>query len=208
VGGAAAVRDRLGIPLMGHRATIERLRDDVPFDRAMEDGERIELEGEKPMTLRAEHTPGHAPGHLCFFEETTRACIVGDMVASVGTILIEPDDGDMGLYLESLSHLRGLGARVLLPAHGGPIQDPDPVLAHYIAHRLERENRVLHALRAQGGPASARDLVPAAYADAPMSVWPLAARSVEAHLLKLVREGRARETGRGYVAEAPSPKGA
>ena len=95
-------------------------------------------------------TPGHAPGHLCFVDAAARAIVAGDMVASVGTIIIEPDDdGDMRLYLESLRRLRGEvdgGATCLLPAHGPPITDGGARLDFYVAHRLEREARVAAAL--------------------------------------------------------------
>ncbi|MCZ7678439.1 MAG: hypothetical protein M5U28_06550 [Sandaracinaceae bacterium] len=84
---------------------------------------------------------------------------------------------------------------LLLPAHGGPLRDPGATLAHYVRHRLERERKVLAALGARGASATPSELVPVAYDDAPPVVWPLAALSTEAHLLKLEREGRVRREG-------------
>jgi glyoxylase-like metal-dependent hydrolase (beta-lactamase superfamily II) len=199
VGGAAALRDALGAPLWAHAETAGRLGGAVTFDRLLAHGERIGLDGDPPMRLEVVHTPGHAPGHVCLRDERSRTLVAGDMVASVGTILVEPQDGDMALYIDSLERMRALDPSVLLPAHGAPIEDADACLARYVAHRLAREARVLDALRAHGGPARAADLVPAAYADAPRAAWPLAALSTEAHLRKLGAEGRARAVDGGWL---------
>lgn len=199
VGGAVALAERLGLPLWAHAGTAQRLEGQIAFHRLLEDGEPIELAGPRPLTLRCLHTPGHAPGHLCLLEERSRAMIAGDMVAGVGTILVEPHDGDMTLYLDSLRRMQELAPSMLLPAHGGVIAEPDRCLAHYVAHRLEREAKVREALRAHGGPASARELVPLAYDDVPEAIWPIAVMAAEAHLLKLVADGEARRDGARFV---------
>ena len=200
VGGAKALSERLGLPLWGHALTAERLAGELVFERLIEDGERIRLEGPVPVELEAIHTPGHAPGHLCLRELASGAIIAGDMVASDGTILIEPVDGDMGLYLESLERLRALSPSVLLPAHGRAIRDPEALLTRYITHRLGREAKVLEALRAHEGPAAAVDLLPLAYAGTPAALWPLAALATEAHLLKLEKDGMAQREGDRWTA--------
>ena len=145
------------------------------------------------------HTPGHAPGHVCLFEPRSRTAIVGDMVASVGTILIAPGEGDMALYIEQLERLAALDASLALPAHGEPIDDPTALFIRYVAHRKMREDKIFAALKA--APASsdgmtAGDLVPAAYDDVSPAIWPLAKLSVDAHLEKLERDGRIERTGR------------
>jgi glyoxylase-like metal-dependent hydrolase (beta-lactamase superfamily II) len=191
VSGAAHLAARLGIGIAAHRETAERLVGRLPIGRLVDEGERLPF---GPRGLSALVTPGHAPGHLCFLDEESRALVAGDMVASVGTIIIEPSDGgDMALYLSSLARLRGLGARWLLPAHGPPIAEVADKLDFYIAHRLEREARVLAALTSV--PRLVDELVPVAYPDVPPAIHPLAARSLLAHLLKLEREGRARRDG-------------
>ncbi|MFW6050546.1 MAG: MBL fold metallo-hydrolase [Myxococcota bacterium] len=192
VGGALALRDRLHLPLWAHERTIARLEGRVGFERAVADGERIALQGDPPMELRALHTPGHAPGHLCFLEPASGAMIAGDMVAGIGTIVVEPQDGDMALYLESLRRMVDAGARVLLPAHGGPIRDVRSCIDYYVRHRLEREQKVVAALRKHPAGATAPALLPDAYGDAPKAAWPLAVQSIRAHLIKLEREGRVR----------------
>jgi endoribonuclease LACTB2 len=199
IGALRALGQRLALPLWAHEATAARLPDGIAVDRAIAAGESIELDGDPPIRLEAIHTPGHAPGHLCLFEPESRAMIAGDMVASVGTILVEPRDGDMSLYLESLERMRALEPSVLLPAHGAPIEAADAKLRDYRTHRLWREERV-HAALVAHGPGSAAALVPFAYADSPSAVWPLAALSAEAHLLKLEKDGRALRTEDGWLA--------
>jgi endoribonuclease LACTB2 len=196
VGDAARLAARHGVPVAAHRETAARVAGRVAVARELADGERLPY---GPRGLRALFTPGHAPGHLCFVDEAAGAIVAGDMVASVGTIIIEPDDsGDMRLYLESLKLLKrevDAGAACLLPAHGPPIVDGGARLDFYVAHRLEREGRVAAALGE--APAEVAALVPAAYPDVAPLLYPLAARSLLAHLVKLEYEGRARRHADG-----------
>ena len=198
VGGADALRDRLELPIWAHAMTAQRLEGVVDIDMLIQDGERIVLEGPTPTALSALHTPGHAPGHLCFTDEATGIMIAGDMVASVGTIIVEPYDGDMLLYLESLRKMSTLEPTALLPAHGDVIEEPQAILSFYIEHRLMREKKVLDALKARGKPSRPRHLVADAYSDTPKQLWPLALRSIEAHLIKLEREGTIEKSGNAW----------
>lgn len=205
IGGAAFLSREIGVPVWAHRRTIERLAEPgapagaegLRFARELSDGDAFDLDGPTPRRWRTLHTPGHAPGHVCLHEEAAGVVIAGDMVASEGTILIEPRDGDMAEYLAQLDRLSGLRASVALPAHGEPIADPERLFRHYIAHRLAREAKVIAALEVSAGAATLEALVPIVYADTPAFLWPLAQRSLDAHLIKLEREGRAilRESG-------------
>jgi len=154
VGGAEFLARELSAPIWAHEATAARLPH-VPIARQLAEGEALVLEGEAPQRWRVLHTPGHAPGHVCFFEEASRVAVVGDMVASVGTILVDPTEGDMSAYLSQLDRLAALDAEVALPAHGDPITEsgagglsPTALFRHYIAHRLGREAKVMAALEA------------------------------------------------------------
>jgi glyoxylase-like metal-dependent hydrolase (beta-lactamase superfamily II) len=102
----------------------------------------------------------------------------------------------MADYLASLARMLERAPALLLPAHGPPIADAAGKLREYIAHRTMREDRVVAALNAHAD-ASVDELVPIVYADTPRMLWPLAGRSLRAHLDKLVKEGRAREVGPG-----------
>ena len=100
----------------------------------------------------------------------------------------------MRVYLEQLERLGALDARWALPAHGEPIEEPATLFARYVVHRNAREAKILgvllqHALHHKGG-ATARELLPDAYPDVPVGTWPIALLSVQAHLKKLVDDGR------------------
>lgn len=181
VGGAKLLAAELGLPIWAHELTAHRI--DAPVARHLREGEVV-VDG-----WTALHTPGHAPGHVCLWDPGSRTAIVGDMIASVGTILIAPGDGDMAVYLAELARLAKLGAFVALPAHGDPVDEPTAVFERYIAHRLMREAKILTALSASG-EATAAELVALAYDDVSPAIWPIAKLSVDAHLEKMQREGR------------------
>ena len=194
VGGAVHLAERYGVDIAAHPATAERLAGRVRVTRILADGDVRSLAGPRPRRLRAVFTPGHAPGHLCFLEEETGFLAAGDMVAGIGTILVDPSEGDMTTYLDSLRRMKALAPRGLLPAHGNAIAAVAEKLDGYVRHRLWREARVVEALR-RLGPAPARELVRLAYDDVPAAVHPLAERSLLAHLVKLEADGVAVRDG-------------
>lgn len=198
-GGAARLASRLGVPVAAHRRTRERLAGrGLRVDRCVDDGEVLALSGgpgAPERRLRAVLCEGHADGHLAFHEERSGILVAGDMIAGVGTIVIDPPEGKLGLYLESLARLRALPSPLLVPSHGPPLGDPRGALTALIEHRRMRERKVLAALGPEPLPVEA--LLPVAYDDKPPEVWPLAARAAQAHLEKLAAEGRAvHEDGR------------
>jgi glyoxylase-like metal-dependent hydrolase (beta-lactamase superfamily II) len=197
VGGVAFLARELGLPVWAHAATAKRIADRLPkVDRELVEGDRLVLDGPEPEAWSVFFTPGHAPGHVCLFEPQAGALVVGDMLASRGTILIAPGDGDMQRYLAELARLRALGARVALPAHGDPIDDPAKLFGQYIDHRLRREAKVATALAAHGAAgATPVELVSTAYDDTPFHLWPVAVLSLTAHLEKLAKDGAARDLG-------------
>jgi glyoxylase-like metal-dependent hydrolase (beta-lactamase superfamily II)/8-oxo-dGTP pyrophosphatase MutT (NUDIX family) len=191
VSGADHLSRRTGAPILAHREVKDALRGSVNVTGTIEDGEIIDLPAPAPRRsrrLRAVLTPGHARGHLAFFEETSRTVVAGDMVAGFGFIIIDPPEGDMAVYLASLARLRALGSTLLYPAHGPPLGDPAGKIDEYVAHRLAREAKVLAAY--EGGARTLDALVRASYADTPPALHGLAARSALAHVLKLEAEGK------------------
>jgi len=183
----------LDVPLLGHRETFDRLRDLSGIAlRELNDNDVIDLGGRAWQAL---HTPGHAPGHICLHDREGRTLLAGDMVANGSTIVIPPDDGgDMAEYLAQLARLDALDTTLVLPAHGEPIDDPRGLFGYYIKHRLMREEKVLAAWRAKqqelGREPTLVEIVPLAYDDTPVHLWPLARVAAEAHVIKLRREGR------------------
>jgi glyoxylase-like metal-dependent hydrolase (beta-lactamase superfamily II) len=158
----------------------------VPVFAARHAGARPVGDGDVVGPLQAIAVPGHAPDHLCFAFGT--ACLTGDAVLGEGSVFIAPDPGALRGYLAALDGLRARGFTVLLPGHGPPVTDPDARLAGYVAHRLDRERRLVAALAA--GARSTAALVDAAWDDVPDRLRPAAAVTLAAHLDKLEEEGR------------------
>ncbi len=184
-GGAAHLQARWNLQLLAHEVTAKLLAPRLRIDREIAAGELALGD----LSLVVHHTPGHAAGHVCLSLPSAGVTAVGDMVAGLGTILVDPDEGDMIDYLASLQLLEAAVPGALLPAHGPEISDGVAKLREYRAHRLRREQKIADAL-AQHPGATAEALVPLAYADTPAPFWPLAVRSTLAHLEKLRREGR------------------
>jgi glyoxylase-like metal-dependent hydrolase (beta-lactamase superfamily II) len=185
IAGAAGLRERTGAPVLAWSR-----EGTSAVDRTLADGEIIHIGGRQ---VRALHTPGHRFDHLCFLLEDAGALFAGDLVAGVGTVVIAPPEGDLLDYMASLRRLLALDPRQILPAHGPAIEAPRALLEEYIAHRELRERQILTALA--DGPATIPALVARIYAGVDPALHSYAALSVEAHLLKLAREGRVTQAG-------------
>jgi endoribonuclease LACTB2 len=190
VGGVNSLRDHLGgdLQVAAHRLTAEALSNSVRVDRLIEDADIIELMGSPRMALRAMHTPGHARGHLCFYEARTGTLISGDNIVGLGSVLIDPPEGNMQDYLTSLRQMRALPSLgVIFGGHGPAIANPQTKLDEYISHRLEREQKILEAVRA--GTTTPADIVARVYTDVSPKAHAMAERAVLAHLEKLEADG-------------------
>ncbi|MDP3338137.1 MAG: MBL fold metallo-hydrolase, partial [Rhodoferax sp.] len=174
-------------------------------ERALADGERLVLQGQDGAThtLQVVHTPGHAANHLCLLLEEDGLLFSGDHILNGSTTVIDPPDGHMGAYLESLDKLDRLcelhGVDFILPAHGYVLGDlkqtPDnpsapghggarAAIAHLKAHRLAREAKVARAMQSQP-QGTMDDWVKIAYDDVPERLWPVAKRSLLAHVERI-----------------------
>jgi endoribonuclease LACTB2 len=179
----------LEIPLAAHRRTAESLAGKIAFQKLIEDGDTFNLEDAdgKSFKLKALHTPGHARGHLAFYDEEMGFLLSGDNVVGLGSVLVAPPEGNMKIYLESLERMRDLpNLRFLCGSHGAAVFGAKAKIENYIAHRLEREKRILEAL--ENGATAAREIVEQVYTDVPPALYPLAEKSVEAHLEKIKEE--------------------
>jgi glyoxylase-like metal-dependent hydrolase (beta-lactamase superfamily II) len=132
-------------------------------------------------TLRALHTPGHAPDHFCFLDEATREIYCGDLVRIGGTVVIPASrGGDLEEYLRSLDRIRSLRPTRLLPAHGPVIEDPDGLIETYIRHRRERHAEILAAVA--DGLRTPAEIVARVYPDLSPGLMAAAEDTVLAHL--------------------------
>jgi glyoxylase-like metal-dependent hydrolase (beta-lactamase superfamily II)/8-oxo-dGTP pyrophosphatase MutT (NUDIX family) len=189
IGGVNALRLYLGekVTVAAHRLTAEPLLGVIRVDRFIEDDQLIELDGSPQRSLRAMHTPGHARGHLCFYEERTGTLISGDNIVGIGSVLIDPPEGNMREYLLSLERMRALpNLSVIFGGHGPAIGNPYAKIDQYISHRLEREQNILRAVRE--GAATPKEIVARVYSDVSPKAHPMAERAVLAHLEKLVED--------------------
>jgi len=200
-GGVDRLRQRLNVPVLAHEWTAPFCR----ADRVLTGGETIALQSglrgpagdddTRPWRLDVLFTPGHTPGHLALFDAVSGSIVAGDLVSGLSTVVIDPPEGDMAAYVESIRRLAALPATVILPGHGPPIGGPAHRLAFYLEHRAWREERVVAALA--NGPLALAELVPGVYDDVPPERHGPAARSALAHLLKLRAEGRVTEDSDG-----------
>ena len=179
--GAAGLKARTGAEVLAWDS-----RDGLVVDRKLRDGDRIEA---TEFRLTAVHTPGHASNHLCYLLEEEHVLFSGDHVMEGSTVVISPPDGNMIQYLASLERVRGLRLKAIAPGHGRLIEDPYAVLDDYLAHRRAREQQI-YDLLAVGSPSKIDPLVEVIYADVDPELHPVARRTVHAHLVKLVKDGK------------------
>src|SRR4051812_1930408 len=146
--------------------------------------------GDRVGPFEAIATPGHAPDHVALL--AGRVLFTGDTVLGTGSVFIQPGEGSLSAYLDSLRRLRTLDAEAILPGHGPVVWDPRAKIDEYLAHRLERERRVVEALAV--GARSRDELLDSAWSDVDFDAAPYlrfaAAATLEAHLEKLAEEGR------------------
>ena len=172
-------------PLVEDGVQVEAGYDHFVPDVSVCGGATIAVGG---WTMEAIATPGHTSNHVCYALAEENALFSGDHIMGWSTTVITPPDGDMGDYLRSLGVIQARGFDTLWPTHGPPITKVAPFIDAYIAHRRERESQILDRLAA--GDSRIVEMVPRLYATVDERLWPAAARSVQAHMIELVKTGR------------------
>jgi len=181
----------LGLP----SAPTARVASEFAPDRALADGEELVIEGDGLRhTLKVIHTPGHAANHLCLVLLEDGLLFSGDHILNGSTTVVDPPDGDMTAYLDSLDRLstacETLGIEFIMPAHGYVLGFAPQAVAHLKAHRLQREAKVIAAMQARP-QGTLEDWVELAYDDVPTRMWPVAQRSLLAHVQRIEAMGLA-----------------
>ena len=194
---ARRLREQTGATVVG-RWPPEDGRQDRRFrpDAVPADGERVLMAG---AAIRCIATPGHASNHLCFLHEQSGVLFTGDHVLGHVSPVILPPDGDMGDYLDSLARLREMPLARIAPGHGPLLERPREVIDALVAHRLAREEKVASWL-GRVVAATVDELLEVVYDDVEPSRHSIAAHSLQAHLLKLERDGRAARDGDRWSA--------
>jgi ribonuclease/clavin/mitogillin len=199
VGSVAEAQRRYALPVYAHADTARELPE-LTCQRYLKEAEELPLgdspDGGREWSLQVYHVPGHAPGHLAFRETRYKALLVGDLVSTLSSILIDPRDGHLATYMKSLELLEPLAEGALYPGHGPPAREGRKAIRAQIAHRRQRESQLLAALGPE--PRSVSSLLAEVYRDVDEKLLPLAERSLLSGLLKLEEEGRVERAGSGY----------
>jgi len=139
-------------------------------------------------TVECVFTPGHTSNHICYALKEEKALFTGDHVMGWSTSIVSPPDGNMHDYMKSLRLLLTRDDEIYWPTHGPAIREPKPFVRAFIAHREEREASIVAEIEA--GHARIKDMVPVIYAAVDPRLYPAAARSVYAHVLGMIEDGR------------------
>jgi recombination protein RecT len=192
---ALCARATHGVPPILGLASLPTARANSEFtpDRALANHELLTLAA-KPInadtthTLQVIHTPGHAANHLCLVLLEDGLLFSGDHILNGSTTVVDPPDGEMTAYLDSLDALSAACTEhhihFILPAHGYVLGQAAGAISHLKAHRLKREAKILKVMQAQP-QGSMDDWVANAYDDVPPRMWPVAKRSLLAHVQRI-----------------------
>ena len=179
----------LGLP----SALTARAASTFTPDRALRNQELLALtgkgsEGEITHTLKIIHTPGHAANHLCLVLLEDGLLFSGDHILNGSTTVVDPPDGEMTAYLDSLDQLSSAcddhQIEFILPAHGYVLGQAKTAIAQLKSHRLRREAKILSVMQAQPD-GTLDDWVALAYDDVDARIWPVAKRSLLAHVERI-----------------------
>jgi endoribonuclease LACTB2 len=176
----------LDVPISTHEITAESLGEKISPEKFVTDGQIYELKDAagNPFELKALHLPGHARGHLCFYDAELGFLLSSDNVVSPGTVVIAPPEGNMTDYLDSLERMKNLPQlNFLCGSHGTAVADAGGWIETYIEHRLEREKQIAEAF--ESGARTPSEIVPLVYRNLDPKLFRLAEKSVAAHLERL-----------------------
>jgi glyoxylase-like metal-dependent hydrolase (beta-lactamase superfamily II) len=186
-GSAPALQAATGARLALHPRDVgvsSRWNIDLKVDRLISDGDIFEA---GPYRFRAVETPGHAPGHVSFYEPSLRALFAGDLISGNGTIAVVPPLGSMTEYLASLRRVRELDVDVIFPGHGPAIRNGNERIEQYIEHRVRRAGDIRDAIA--DGCDSLDSITDRLYPDVLPRIRPQALGTVHAHVLQLIHDG-------------------
>lgn len=184
VGGVAAVADAHDATVwarLGRGDAFEAATGVVP-DRTFTGGTAIPVDDGHVHVL---DTPGHAPEHVAVATDEGIWC--GDLAVESGSVVVGAPTGDMRAYCSSLRRVIARDPPRLYPGHGPVIEAPAATCRRLLAHRIDREQRVLTAVT--DGARTVPAITDRAYQKDISHVRDLAEATVRAHLEKLAVEG-------------------
>ncbi len=195
-GNAPALQRATGAPILAtaaEKGAIEERMAGARVDRVAEDGEILGLGN---VTIEFVHAPGHTYGSLAVFMREHRALFTGDNVMGTGTSVVNPGEGEIALFLQTMQRFIRYDPAVIYPGQGPAVTSPRAKLEELIRHRHEREAQIVGLL--EQGPRSVPDLFALIYGRLDERLGHLARNQIQSHLIKLEKEGRVSASGEIY----------
>jgi glyoxylase-like metal-dependent hydrolase (beta-lactamase superfamily II) len=162
-------------------------------DKPVRDGETLSL-GDK--TLEFIFAPGHTYGNMAVFIQESRALFPGDAIMGIGTSVVNPGEGEISLFLETMQKFLRYDPAVIYTGQGPVVTDPRAKINELIEHRHQREEEILTQLRQ--GPRTVEELFGAIYSGLNERLSNLARNQIRSHLIKLQKEDRVEESGEAF----------
>lgn len=188
MGGAAAIQRATGAQIIttpAEKEAVEKGLEGATVGVAAPDGETVSLGG---LTLEVIHAPGHTMGSMGVFIQERKALFTGDNVMGFGTSVVNPEEGDIARYMQTMEKFLRYQPEVIYPGHGPVVKNPKAKLQELIDHRQDREEQIVGLL--QSGPKRVEELLKAIYEELAEQVQNMARNQIRSHLIKLVRERR------------------
>ena len=200
--GTKLLQDKIGVPVFA-LITDSSKDQDTTFtpERMLSDGETLTS---KDYSIEVIHTPGHASNHLCYLLKQEKLLFTGDHIMDGSTVVISPPDGNMQEYIDSLLKLKKYDLNKIAPGHGELMDDPYGTVEWVVQHRMERESKVIETLQLQRS-GDLDTLVRDVYSDVDPILHPIAKRSLESHLIKLINDGVAKRTNNKFIYIGDQP---
>ena len=199
MGGAAHFHQATSADIICHpveKEVIDSRLDEASVGKTVSEGDTLDLGG---TTLEFIDSPGHTMGSLAVFIKEPRLLFAGDTILGFGTTAINPDEGDMALYIETLRKYLSYDINMICPGHGQVIRSPQAKINGLIEHRMAREKEILGLVA--GGKSTIEEMFKEIYPELEGGLGYAARRQIKTHLIKLEREGRveALESGETYA---------
>ena len=189
-GNAPAIQNACGNPPIiasfAEKDEIEARMQGAKVDRPVRDGETLSLGN---ITLEFIDAPGHTYGSMAVFIRETRALFTGDNVMGTGSSVVNPGEGEISLYLQTLDKFLRYDPAVIYPGQGPVVKEPRVKINALILHRKEREQQIVALL--EQAPSSVEQLAATLYTGLREGLQHLARNQVKSHLIKLEKEGKA-----------------
>ncbi len=196
IGGARKLYDYSGAQIISssvERAAIESSQNEIAIEVGVNDSDTLDLGG---VTLEFIFSPGHTMGSMSIFHREAGVLFTGDTILGKSTTAINPDQGDMGLYMESLMKLKAYNSLLIGPGHGPPITDTNPWIDHLIDHRITRESQIMNLILE--GNNTVISLFRSMYVDLDLRLQDSAKGQIICHLNKLISDGKVFKNNETY----------